>query len=561
MSSDKDVSSVDEKILIDLFQRSGRYESIKVIGSGGMADVLKVKDSRLGVLRAIKVLKPELMKHKSVVERFMAEARAMSAIQHASIVQVYDICDMKEGDRILFHYIVLEWCSGGTLDEHIELSGGIPPRQAVETVLFLCQGLRLAHQKNMFHRDIKPDNVLITEDGIAKLADFGIARIEVPGAARHTVTNMGMGSLGFMPPEQFKNAASANAASDIHALGMTLWHMITGERPHPEPSWYNEFQEDDSLMKEVPSILVPILRKATRYKNEERYQTLDVFVKELYETLLMLPPDPEGVLELGSIRPIGEQTFLATESTVDPRPPTRSAEEPVKIGTLHEGNGQVSKVSFTQLPKEFRRSFAPMFISAGLILAILVGVFYFIQGREKESDLKLTATAVAQAPSLPEVVQIPIPTSQAPVSQPVRLADVGVPPSANAIVTEVEANKPKPPVAPRSAKPTDLVRPSAPASMAIAGPMIHVAPPTEPPPTSVSQDVRVGVSLPKGDTAKVWIEGSSGKRLLPTSVPPGIYKVIAQFDGREPVIVIPNLKITDTPVTLQCKSSFEVCKL
>lgn len=549
MSDDNVFTSSDGEALLSAIRRQGRFEPIRLVGSGGMADVILARDKRLGVLRALKVIKPALMQRQDIVSRFLDEARAMCAIEHYHVLRVFDIVDLMDGDRLVFHYLVLEWCGGGSLDQHIERTGGMPARQAVVTLIGLCEGLKLAHALSIFHRDIKPDNVLITETGVAKLADFGIARINLDDAERKTATRMGMGSLGYMPPEQVTSASKVNAAYDIHALGMTLWHMISGMRPQVDPlsllEWYQRFQSDDTLMEAIPPVLVPVLRRATCLKNADRYPTIDAFIQALEEVLPELPTDPLTVTPLGVLK----------VPSAPPQAVTRPVDDDaLRIGTLHESNGQISEVDLGVATVSSGRSRALTAVLGlvAVMVCVVIGLVVW-NGKEPAPEPAPVVAVVMPASALSPPSREPmIPSSLAPSTQPVSSASA---PVSAPVSTSVEPKKPHPASVPPKAK--DPVK-REPLVTGVAAPVMIAVPPSDPPP---ARNARVNLSAPPGDPVQVWLQGPSGKFRLPSSVPPGTYQVIAQFDGRAPMMVIGSLPVTiETPLTLNCRSDFVGCK-
>ncbi len=594
MSSVDPPASLDASALIDLIRRHGRFKPIRMVGSGGMAEVMKVRDEHLGVDRALKIMKPSLMQLKFVVDRFFIEAQAMSAIQHFNIVQVYDISEIKEGDTILFYYIVLEWCGGGSLNDHLERNGPMPPRQAVETMLSACNGLAVAHARGILHRDIKPDNIMLTAQGVPKLADFGIARSGFePGSVRVTKMGTGMGTHGYMPLEQITHAAGVNAAYDIHALGMTLWHMISNKAPRVDPNhllkWYQDFQSDDSLMERVPSVLVPLLRHATRIENKERFQTLSEFVCALELVLEQLPADPDDTIRLGlSIHeneiaqtepqesslpeghPAPEQrpthayssSLAATPIAPPPMQPVQP-DAPVHIGTFHESNGQVTGIGLerSQEITKPRSGSRMMIVAASLlatVLAIVLVVFFYDR---KETVTPEPLMAVAQ-PAAANLIAEALAKEMVVVGEPavakIAVASVPVLPASVSQGVSVASEPSKPSVVVVKDKPVAR-KPQAPVS-AIATPAS--APPHQEINSSAPTTVRVNMTLPSGDKAKVWLVGSAGRITLPANVPPGTYKVMGTFDDHDqPMTVISTLVVApQSAITLTCSSIMASCK-
>ncbi|MDD3895017.1 MAG: protein kinase, partial [Syntrophomonadaceae bacterium] len=200
-----------------------RYEILEIIGEGGMAIVYKARDITLDRVVAIKVLKDEFDNDPSFVERFKTEALAAAKLTHPNIVNIYDV-----GQQNNKHYIVMEYVEGKTLQETISSQGLMPVTKAVDIAAMICDGLQAAHEKGIIHRDVKPHNILITNSGIVKVADFGIAQ----AISKKTLTFNGhiVGTVHYIAPEQAKGE-TVTPATDIYSLGCVLYEMLTGIVP------------------------------------------------------------------------------------------------------------------------------------------------------------------------------------------------------------------------------------------------------------------------------------------------------------------------------------------
>jgi len=200
-----------------------RYEILEIIGEGGMAIVYKARDITLDRVVAIKVLKDEFDNDPSFVERFKIEALAAAKLSHPNIVNIYDV-----GQQNNKHYIVMEYVEGKTLQETISSQGLMPVTKAVDIAAMICDGLQAAHEKGIIHRDVKPHNILITNSGIVKVADFGIAQ----AISKKTLTFNGhiVGTVHYIAPEQAKGE-TVTPATDIYSLGCVLYEMLTGIVP------------------------------------------------------------------------------------------------------------------------------------------------------------------------------------------------------------------------------------------------------------------------------------------------------------------------------------------
>ena len=200
-----------------------RYELLEKIGDGGMATVYKARCTLLDRIVAVKILKEEYARDATLVQKFKSEAQAAARLSHPNIVNVYDV-----GEDNGANFIVMEYVEGTNLKEYIQQAGPLSPDEAVRISLMICDGLTRAHEKGLIHRDIKPHNILLTRDGTAKVADFGIAR----AANSVTITYSGdmVGSVHYVSPEQARGEP-VNNTSDIYSLGCVLYEMVTGRVP------------------------------------------------------------------------------------------------------------------------------------------------------------------------------------------------------------------------------------------------------------------------------------------------------------------------------------------
>ena len=190
-----------------------RYEIIEKIGSGGMSDVYKAKCHKLNRYVAIKVLKKEFCENKSFVSKFRVEAQSAAGLSHPNIVSVYDV-----GEEGGLHYIVMELVEGITLKEYIQKKARLSVKESISIAIQVASGIEAAHNKHIIHRDIKPQNIIISMEGKVKVTDFGIAR----AATSNTITSNVMGSVHYTSPEQARGGYS-DEKSDIYSLGITLF--------------------------------------------------------------------------------------------------------------------------------------------------------------------------------------------------------------------------------------------------------------------------------------------------------------------------------------------------
>ncbi|WP_343209990.1 Stk1 family PASTA domain-containing Ser/Thr kinase [Anaerolentibacter hominis] len=248
---------------------NNRYEIIEKVGSGGMADVYKAKDHRLNRFVAVKVLKNEFSSDKTFVVKFRAEAQAAAGLSHPNIVNVYDV-----GEDEGLYYIVMELIEGITLKEFIAAKGRLGVKEAVGIAIQIAQGLEVAHANHIIHRDIKPQNIILSKDGLAKVTDFGIAK----AVSSNTITSNAVGSVHYISPEQARGGYS-DEKSDIYSLGVTLYEMLSGKVPFVGESTVSvalqHIQEEPEAISQIdPSIPVSIdkiVQKCMQKKPERRY--------------------------------------------------------------------------------------------------------------------------------------------------------------------------------------------------------------------------------------------------------------------------------------------------
>lgn len=270
---------------------SERYEIIDKVGSGGMADVYKAKCHRLNRYVAIKILKPEYSGDKSFVAKFRAEAQSAAGLSHPNIVNVYDV-----GNDDGLYYIVMELVEGITLKRFIERKGKLEIKESVGIAIQIAQGMEAAHSNHIIHRDIKPQNIIISRDGKVKVTDFGIAK----AATSNTVTQNAIGSVHYLSPEQARGGYS-DEKSDIYSLGVTLYEMLTGRVPFSGDTTVSvailhlqsEAVPVRELNPEIPISVDKIVQKCMQKKPERRYLSASELIADLKRSIQQ--PDGEFV--------------------------------------------------------------------------------------------------------------------------------------------------------------------------------------------------------------------------------------------------------------------------
>lgn len=270
-----------------------RYEIIEQIGTGGMSDVYKAKCHKLNRFVAIKVMKSEFSEDKTFVSKFRAEAQSVAGFTHPNIVNVYDV-----GDENGIYYIVMELVEGITLKKYIEKRGRIPFKEAVSIAIQVANGLDAAHKHNIVHRDIKPQNIIISKEGKVKVTDFGIAKVASSSTINSSST---MGSVHYISPEQARGGYS-DARSDLYSLGITIFEMLTGTVPFDGDSTVavavqhiqDEIPAPSTVTDDIPLSIDRIVLKLTQKKPDRRYQTAAELISDLKKSLVM--PDTDFVV-------------------------------------------------------------------------------------------------------------------------------------------------------------------------------------------------------------------------------------------------------------------------
>lgn len=256
-----------------------RYEILERIGSGGMAYVYKARDTKLNRYVAIKVLRKENYDDEKFVRKFMAEAEATARLTHPNIVSVYDSA-FTDG----VHYIVMELAEGMTLKKYIRRYGRLSARETVDIAIQIARGLEAAHEHRIVHRDIKPQNILVSDSGVVKITDFGIAK----AATGDTISSATMGSVHYLSPEQAKGGYVDNR-TDIYSLGITMYEMATGRVPYDGENSVaialmhikNEMTPPREYYPDIPESLQRIILKCTSKMLISRYQNASELISDL----------------------------------------------------------------------------------------------------------------------------------------------------------------------------------------------------------------------------------------------------------------------------------------
>lgn len=380
-----------------------RYEVIEVVGAGGMSVVYKAKCHKLNRYVAIKVLKPEFCDDSSFISKFRIEAQSAAGLSHPNIVNVYDV-----GEDEGIYYIVMELVEGITLKEYIQEKGRIELNQAVDFSLQIASAIDTAHESHIVHRDIKPQNIIVSKNGTLKVTDFGIAK----AATSNTIASTAMGSVHYISPEQARGGYS-DEKSDIYSLGITMYEMVTGRVP-----FEGENNVAVALMHIQGEMIPPrayypddisagfekIILKATQKKPERRYLTAKAMIGDLRK--IQVDPTYENVGRLNQTATLDGATKMMTKDEVgkiksqiqhtDSEPkvsvfPIENREEKV-TGSNTTGKNNESRVAapvnpkgYTQTPKEIEEEeeeeedeVDPKLMKLTVVFGVVVGVLAII---------------------------------------------------------------------------------------------------------------------------------------------------------------------------------------
>jgi serine/threonine-protein kinase len=297
-----------------------RYEILEKIGTGGMSDVYKAKDHKLNRFVAVKVLKQEFSENANFVSKFRVEAQAAAGLMHPNIVNVYDV-----GEEGGIHYIVMELVEGITLKKYIEKKARLSVKEAISIAIQVSMGIEAAHNSHIIHRDIKPQNIIISKEGKVKVTDFGIAK----AATSNTITSNVMGSVHYTSPEQARGGYS-DEKSDIYSLGITMFEMLTGRVPFNGETTVaiaikhiqEELVSPREYVPEIPVSVEQIVLKCCQKSPDRRYQSMGELIADLKQSLINPDEDFVKVIdpdENASTRMITDQDMMQIKRQSDKR--------------------------------------------------------------------------------------------------------------------------------------------------------------------------------------------------------------------------------------------------
>ena len=352
-----------------------RYEILEKVGTGGMSDVYKAKCHKLNRFVAVKVLKQEFSENENFVSKFKVEAQAAAGLMHPNIVNVYDV-----GNDNGINYIVMELVEGITLKKYIEKKARLSVKEAISIAIQVSMGIEAAHNNHIIHRDIKPQNIIISKDGKVKVTDFGIAK----AATSNTITSNVMGSVHYTSPEQARGGFS-DEKSDIYSLGITLFEMLTGrvpfngdttvaiaikhiQEPMPTPRDY---------VAEIPISVEQIVYKCTQKSPDRRYQTMSELIEDLKRSLMTPDEDFVKVVdpdENASTRVITEEDVKEIKQQVQKKAVVTGDSIRLRKDVEEERTDKKKKSSAPVVKEEEEEEYDPRMEKITTILAVIAAV-------------------------------------------------------------------------------------------------------------------------------------------------------------------------------------------
>lgn len=367
---------------------AGRYELKEVIGQGGMADVYLAMDTILHRTLAVKILRTSLAKDPLYVARFKREASAAASLSHKNVVEIYDV-----GEDNNEYFIAMEYVTGVTLKELIHKRGALHYIEAVDIFKQTVAGVRAAHKLDIIHRDLKPQNILVTDSGIAKIADFGIASME--SLAQVTKNDVIMGSLHYLAPELCRGE-KATAQSDIYALGIVLYELLRGDVPFSSDTPVNialkHMQEQIPAIRDfnptIPQSIENIIAKATAKNLADRYLTTDELLQDLNECLAN-PDQPKISFSHGGNDE--QATIIAPVNHVK-----------IDLGSLASGRTEKQAEPMKKYPLAKKKKIIIGAVAGALMLLVVLLVVLLNQGPNTYLMPDLTGKTVEEARAIIE---------------------------------------------------------------------------------------------------------------------------------------------------------------
>lgn len=479
----------------------GKYEVVERLGAGGMGQVFKATHKYLGATRVIKVVHPQISENKDAQDRFLREARAATKVTHPNVATMYDFAELPDGS----HYMVSEFIDGENLAQRLRTRGTLPPKQAVRIIIQTLNGLEAIHRAGIVHRDVSPENLMITRDETVKIIDLGVAKVDDVSEVAATRTGIFVGKLRYASPEQLgllNEDEKIDGRADVYATAMVLFELLMGRPPYEAKSPHEYFlihtREQDvaigALPAELPgsAALQDVLRRALARDRNQRFASAKAFAAALEEIDRALP-DPREMATVSTPLDGDETMRLKSQTAIDtlhretvrtdapsPLPP------PVAPPPVAPPHAAAAPTILTPLPAPIAPPKMEQGVKPGVVIAVVAilallgigviagGVMYFPKLREKF----LKPAAVAETTTRPAAPATD-PGTVAPVPQPISEASVNVvtttsepPPTTTTAIEEVTTttqapitlsttttNTPPPRPVPRTVTPPPVPKP------------------------------------------------------------------------------------------------------
>ncbi len=389
-----------------------RYEILEKIGTGGMSDVYKAKCHKLNRFVAVKVLKQEFSENANFVSKFRIEAQAAAGLTHPNIVNVYDV-----GEENGIYYIVMELVEGITLKKYIEKKARLSYKEAVSIAIQVSMGIEAAHNNHIIHRDIKPQNIIISMDGKVKVTDFGIAK----AATSNTITSNVMGSVHYTSPEQARGGYS-DEKSDIYSLGITMFEMLTGRVPFNGETTVaiaikhiqEEMPSPAEFVPEIPRSVESIVLKCCQKSPDRRYQNMQELLADLKQSLL--DPDEDFVVQNepdidGGTRMITDSDMAQIKRRTIYQEPTQDSMRLLSDTEAMYGEEEMEDEEEYDYNPRMERVTTVLAILAGVVICIIIIILavrvFGNSGDEDSPSHIITSEEEPSESKIPEYVRMP----------------------------------------------------------------------------------------------------------------------------------------------------------
>ena len=494
----------------------GKYEVIERLGAGGMGQVFKAVHKYLGATRVIKVVHPQISENKDAQDRFLREARAATKVTHPNVATMYDFAALPDGS----HYMVSEFVDGENLAQKLRSRGTLPPKEALRIIIQTLNGLEAIHRAGIVHRDVSPENIMLTRDGTVKIIDLGVAKVDDVTEVNATRTGIFVGKLRYASPEQLgilEEHERIDGRADIYATGMVLYELLMGRPPYEAKSPHEYFlihtREQDialgALPPEMPASaeLQDVLRRSLARDRNLRFASAKDFAAALEEIERKLP-DPKDLVTMAMALD-GEETMrlksqqidvdtlhretLRTESPLPPTPPLPPPPAAAAPPTI------LTPLPAELPPPRLEQGVKPVYVVLFVVLiafaAIAVGGLILWPKVKGFLDRKPAVTQTQPPPPVTTTTAPPAKVAEASVNV---ITTTSEPPTATIVETTTTATATQPPV-----KNTTTTRP--PVTTTTAAP----PPPTEtvaPPPPKKRVEPRE-VEPPAEGFAETYVDG------------------------------------------------------